>query len=236
MRYRDVELHSCTIIEGPTYDGGPPPDLALWAFSTSPQRSVMHWLLRSGSGASSSVVPTPIPASPSDDSVALDIYALPGDSTYPLPAQKVSTNKLSFPHHKATIAPGARRAMWFERPERSRAGEARGMRGVWGYTSIGKSDSEEREKESKGDAKEEGADAKEEVADAKEEGGEEKEEGIKSVVRSCTSELPDDVLGAMESNTLAVAFDEASGRAVVVTCGEAFGGVSGSRVWVLDYA
>lgn len=200
-----MELHSCTIIEGPIYDSGAPPDLALWAFSTSPQRSVVHWILHPGTPTTPTTAPELL-----DDLVARDIYALPTESAYPLPAQKISTNKLSFPHHKATIAPGARRAMWFERPERSRTGEARGMRGVWGYTSVPSFQSEPEE-DGMG-------------------------ESVKSVVRSCTSELPDDVLGAMESNTLAVAFDEASGRAVVVTCGEAFGGVSGSRVWVLDYA
>ncbi|KAF8600919.1 hypothetical protein BDV93DRAFT_608490 [Ceratobasidium sp. AG-I] len=202
---RDVELHSCAIIEGPTYDSGAPPDLALWAFSTSPQRSVMHWILRPGASSTPSSIAVPEPEV-LEDPIARDIYALPTESAYPLPAQKISTNKLSFPHHKATIAPGARRAMWFERPERSRTGEARGMRGVWGYTSINSFQSEVEE------------------------------EGVKSVVRSCTGELPDDVLGAMETNTLAVAFDEVSGRAVIVTCGEAFGSVSGSRVWVLDYA
>ncbi|KAG9075380.1 hypothetical protein FRC06_010125, partial [Ceratobasidium sp. 370] len=121
-----------------------------------------------------------------------DIYA--DEAVYAFPAQRVSTSRLSFPHHKATLAPGARRALWFERPERSRTGEARGMRGVWAYTSV--------------DPYSEG-------------GGEERKNG--PVVRNCTGELPEEVLNAMESNTLGVAFDECSGRALVLTCGDGYG-------------
>lgn len=190
------------LVEGPTYDGGALPDISLWAFTTVPNRAVMHWLLR----------PTSVTASeseidsmdvelghdqPSLNPVESDIYT-PTSSTYAFPAQKICSSRLSFPHHKVTLAPGARRAIWFERPERSRSGEARGMRGVWGYTSVG-------------------------------------EHVVQPVVRSCTSELPEDVLAAMENNTLGVAFDEASGRVVAITCGDGYSALTGSKVWVLDY-
>ncbi|CAE6455133.1 unnamed protein product [Rhizoctonia solani] len=194
---RSPDLQNCTIIEGPTYGDGSLPDLALWTFETAPHRAVTHWLLRSVSAADDSSMDVDLGHDPPVlSSVDSDVYT-PGTAPYVFPAQKICTSRLSFPHHKVTFAPGARRGMWFERPERSRSGQARGMRGVWGYTAI--------------------------QADC-------------PVVRSCTSELPEDVLGAMENNTLGVAFDELSGRMVAITCGDGYSALTGSQVWVLDYA
>ncbi|CAE6507227.1 unnamed protein product [Rhizoctonia solani] len=194
---RSPDLQNCTIIEGPTYDDGSLPDLALWTFETAPHRAVTHWLLRPASTEDDSSMDVDLGHdAPVSSGVDSDLYT-PGTAPYVFPAQKICTSKLSFPHHKVTLAPGARRGMWFERPERSRSGQARGMRGVWGYTAI---------------------------------------ETDNPVVRSCTSELPEDVLGAMENNTLGVAFDELSGRVVAVTCGDGYSALTGSKVWVLDYA
>lgn len=200
---RNVDLQSCMLVEGPTYGRGALPDVSLWAFTAHPTRAVLHWLLR----------PTSVTSAESENdsmdvelghghplpSVDSDIYS--PTSTYAFPAQKICSSRISFPHHKVTLAPGARRALWFERPERSRSGEARGMRGVWGYTSVSVG-----------------------------------EQVVRGVVRSCTSELPEDVLAAMENNTLGVAFDEASGRVVAITCGDGYSALTGSKVWVLDYA
>lgn len=61
-------------------------------------------------------------------------------------------------------------------------------------------------------------------------------QGAEGVVRNCTNELPDDVLDSMESSTLGVAFDEASGRVVAITCGDGYSALAGSKVWILDYA
>ncbi|QRW22203.1 hypothetical protein RhiXN_09790 [Rhizoctonia solani] len=196
---RSPDLQNCTIIEGPTRDDGSLPDLALWAFETHPNRAVAHWLLRPASTESDdSSVDAELghDDTPASSAVDQDMYT-PGASPYVFPAQKLCTSKLSFPHHKVTFAPGARRGAWFERPERSRSGQARGMRGVWAYTAVDQDT---------------------------------------PVVRSCTSELPEDVLGAMENNTLGVAFDEISGRMVAITCGDGYSALTGSKVWVLDYA
>ncbi|KAG8692659.1 hypothetical protein FRC09_011053, partial [Ceratobasidium sp. 395] len=220
---RGMDLHGCMFSEGPTYENGALPDIALWAFSTLPTRAVVHWILKPGpkTGIGTSRSPSPDPTT--DDGPDLpvapfekEIYSEDVNTAYGFPAQRVSTSKLSFPHHKATLAPGARRAMWFERPERSRTGEARGMRGVWGYTSVEP-------------YHEVGVDKEGVIgASGKEKGG--------PVVRNCTGELPEEVLSAMESNTLGVAFDECSGRALVLTCGDGYGAASGCRIWVLDYA
>ncbi|CAE6540651.1 unnamed protein product [Rhizoctonia solani] len=194
---RSPDLQNCIIVEGPTYADGSLPDLALWTFETVPHRAVTHWLLRPVSTADDSSIEADLGhESPVSFGVDSDVYT-PGTAPYVFPAQKIHTSKLSFPHHKITLASGARRGMWFERPERSRSGQARGMRGVWGYTAI---------------------------------------EAEHPVVRSCTSELPENVLGAMENNTLGVAFDELSGRMVAITCGDGYSALTGSQVWVLDYA
>ncbi|CUA67437.1 Trimethylamine-N-oxide reductase [Rhizoctonia solani] len=194
---RSPDLQNCTIVEGPTYADGSLPDLALWTFETAPHRAVTHWLLRPACTADDSSVGADLGHDPPVSfGVDSDVYT-PGTAPYVFPAQKIGTSKLSFPHHKITLAPGARRGMWFERPERSRSGQARGMRGLWGYTAI---------------------------------------DADRPVVRSCTSELPEDVLGAMENNTLGVAFDELSGRMVAITCGDGYSALTGSQVWVLDYA
>ncbi|KAG8763323.1 hypothetical protein FRC11_004755 [Ceratobasidium sp. 423] len=193
---RSPDLQNCTFVEGPVYADGPLPDLALWTFETAPHRAVAHWLLRPVSDSDNSSMDVELGHDPPPSSVDSDLYT-PGTAPYVFPAQKICTTKLSFPHHKVTFAPGARRGMWFERPERSRSGQARGMRGVWGYTAVDPST---------------------------------------PTVRSCTSELPEDVLGAMENNTLGVAFDELSGRMVAVTCGDGYSALTGSKVWVLDYA
>ncbi|KAB5594567.1 Trimethylamine-N-oxide reductase [Ceratobasidium theobromae] len=203
-----ADLQTCSIVEGPTYDDGSLPDLALWAFELSPHRSVTHWLLRPTSVSEGGSLDVELGHDRSAESspVEQDMYA-PANSTYAFPAHKICSSRLSFPHHKVTLAPGARRAMWFERPERSRSGEARGMRGVWGYTSV----------------KPKPLDENEDVP-------------VQGVVRCCTSELPDDVLAAMENNTLGVAFDEGSGRTVAVTCGDGYSALTGSKIWILDYA
>ncbi|CAE6334639.1 unnamed protein product [Rhizoctonia solani] len=195
---RSPDLQNCTIIEGPTRNDGSLPDLALWAFETHPHRAVTHWLLRPASTESddSSVDVELGHDAPSAPAVDQDLYA-PGTSSYVFPAQKISTSKLSFPHHKVTFASGVRRGVWFERPERSRSGQARGMRGVWAYTAVNQDT---------------------------------------PFVRSCTSELPEDVLAAMENNTLGVAFDEVSGRMVAITCGDGYSALAGSKLWVLDYS
>ncbi|CAE6466456.1 unnamed protein product [Rhizoctonia solani] len=195
---RSPDLQNCTIIEGPTGDNGSLPDLGLWAFETQPHRAVTHWLLRPAStGSDNSSIDVDLGHdAPSLPAVDQDLYT-PGTSPYVFPAQKICTSKLSFPHHKVTFAPGARRGVWFERPERSRSGQARGMRGVWAYTAVHQDT---------------------------------------PFVRSCTSELPEDVLGAMENNTLGVAFDELSGRMVAITCGDGYSALTGSKVWVLDYS
>ncbi|KAG8692295.1 hypothetical protein FRC08_009869 [Ceratobasidium sp. 394] len=211
---RGMDLHGCMLVEGPTFEDGSQPDVALWAFSTLPNRAVVHWVLRArpktGIGTSDDMAPNTDPGATDESeplsAVEKDIYA--DEAVYAFPARRVSTNRLSFPHHKATLAPGARRALWFERPERSRTGEARGMRGVWAYTSVDP---------------------------YSERGGEEKNTRV-PVVRNCTGELPEEVLSAMENNTLGVAFDECSGRALVLTCGDGYGAVNGCRIWVLDYA
>ncbi|KAJ1302657.1 hypothetical protein OPQ81_002973 [Rhizoctonia solani] len=186
---RSPDLQICTIVEGPTYDDGSLPDLALWTFETVPHRAVTHWLLRPASTSDESSTDVDLGhETPNSSSVESDLYT-PGTAPYVFPAQKICTSKLSFPHHKVTLAPGARRGMWFERPERSRSGQARGMRGVWGYTAI---------------------------------------QAENPMVRSCTSELPEDVLGAMENNTLGVAFDELSGRMIAVTCGDGYSALTGN--------
>ncbi|KAG8732326.1 hypothetical protein FRC10_001011 [Ceratobasidium sp. 414] len=211
---RGMDLHGCMLVEGPTYEDGSPPDIALWAFSTLPNRAVVHWVLRAGPkmgiGTFDDIIPnTDMGMSDTNEpplsAFEKDIYA--DEAVYAFPAQRISTNRLSFPHHKATLASGARRALWFERPERSRMGGARGMRGVWAYTSVDPHSQEGRE-----------------------------EKKSSPVVRNCTGELPEEVLNAMESNTLGVAFDECSGRALVLTCGDGYGAANGCRIWVLDYA
>ncbi|KAG9082965.1 hypothetical protein FRC06_004757, partial [Ceratobasidium sp. 370] len=40
---RGMDLHGCMLVEGPTYENGSQPDIALWAFSTLPHRAVVHW-------------------------------------------------------------------------------------------------------------------------------------------------------------------------------------------------
>ncbi|QRW09170.1 hypothetical protein RhiLY_08169 [Ceratobasidium sp. AG-Ba] len=217
---RGMDLHNITLCEGPTYEGGAKPDIALWAFSTLPNRAMVHWILRAGPKTGIGTVdpgadiPTAHPTDnleqpqPELPAIERDIYSDEPETMYTFPIERVSVNQLSFPHHKATLAPGARRALWFERPERSRTGEARGMRGVWAYSAV-----ESKSLLGKGRVEKDGP-----------------------VVRNCTREMPEDVLNSMENNTLGVAFDESSGRAVILTCGDSYGAANGGRIWVLDYA